>query len=737
MLIMSMLAAMLGLSPRVTAQRFVSINIAPTHCVGDSMSISVGYNYWNNVVVENPQRSISHPQSTFLPDGVICDSAVGNCTFRSPITFTAFQSTTLTSAQDIDFVRLNIEHSWVADILIALECPNGQFASLINANHAPSPADICGDPKFDNLVGWIGPNIGGVNLGETSRFGDNPDDLCDSASNPPGVGWNYCWSQNSRHQYASEDGLLYRMANVRDDDFGQSVIDSTDIAADTQFYHPQQSFDSLIGCPLNGTWNIVVQDNWGNDNGYIFDWQLAFDSSLYTPPFISFMSMRWGNEMWSSTSPGLSVYDIPIAPQMSDTTIEYSIKVVFSTGDTIDTVFTVHWAENYYETVTDTLCMGDTARWNNLVFTTDTLHVIRDTTFFGCDSMVTLSYTFMPSYNLHDTLPFCANEAYIYDGIDYGGPATIVISNLTQYGCDSTVTVHLVTIDSLFHLQMQMSDDGDIWTTDTVLHGCRPFTVHLRDTTIFERWRRWDFGDGDTLYQTINAYQQPQPVTHTYDTVGAFTLMLTAESIHGCVDSAVIRKKAVRVYDTPEADFSWSPALVVNHDPWTQLLNQSSPRDSVTIRWQIPNGEDRIDTTTEENPLCHWPVGCGDIGVVLTAVWTHVINDTLTLECIDTAMRTVVITNEYLQFPNMVTPNGDGVNDRWEVVNLLECGLYTMNELWIYNHWGVLVYHVSNISSPEDFWDPTSCPDGTYYFRFSAKNLFGVVRRNGTIEVVR
>ena len=87
----------------------------------------------------------------------------------------------------------------------------------------------------------------------------------------------------------------------------------------------------------------------------------------------------------------------------------------------------------------------------------------------------------------------------------------------------------------------------------------------------------------------------------------------------------------------------------------------------------------------------------------------------------------------------MTDSNGDGMNDRWVIVNLLEMGEYSMNELWIYDRFGALVYHVENIHRLSDFWDPnqTNSPDGTYYFRFSAKNNFGLVKRNGVIEVTR
>ena len=129
--------------------------------------------------------------------------------------------------------------------------------------------------------------------------------------------------------------------------------------------------------------------------------------------------------------------------------------------------------------------------------------------------------------------------------------------------------------------------------------------------------------------------------------------------------------------------------------------------------------------------------------VSLIAYLTHTVTLTPirsdTLVCTDTATIPVRIVNTYLQFPNLVTPNGDGINDIWRVVNLLEMGEYSMNELWIYDRFGAPVYHVKNISKESDFWDPldTHSPDGTYYFRFMAKNNFGLVKRNGVIEVVR
>ena len=90
-----------------------------------------------------------------------------------------------------------------------------------------------------------------------------------------------------------------------------------------------------------------------------------------------------------------------------------------------------------------------------------------------------------------------------------------------------------------------------------------------------------------------------------------------------------------------------------------------------------------------------------------------------------------------LRFPNLVTPNGDGVNDRFVIGNLVNGMGYPINQLDIYNKWGTRVYHRENISNDEDFWDPKDMPTGTYFYRFSAKGYNGNIEHNGSIEVVR
>ncbi|MBQ0015469.1 MAG: VCBS repeat-containing protein [Bacteroidales bacterium] len=89
-----------------------------------------------------------------------------------------------------------------------------------------------------------------------------------------------------------------------------------------------------------------------------------------------------------------------------------------------------------------------------------------------------------------------------------------------------------------------------------------------------------------------------------------------------------------------------------------------------------------------------------------------------------------------LQFPNIVTPNGDGRNDRFEINNLLFQDCYPHNELIIYNRWGKRVYYVKDIAHESDFWNPVDMQSGTYFYTFIGHGTVKKVERHGVIEVI-
>ncbi|MEI6695210.1 MAG: gliding motility-associated C-terminal domain-containing protein [Bacteroidota bacterium] len=77
------------------------------------------------------------------------------------------------------------------------------------------------------------------------------------------------------------------------------------------------------------------------------------------------------------------------------------------------------------------------------------------------------------------------------------------------------------------------------------------------------------------------------------------------------------------------------------------------------------------------------------------------------------------VCNPPLIIPNFITPNGDGMNDNFQIYNAEK---YELN-LQIFNRWGNLVYQ--NASYQNDF-SCRDCADGVYYYLLNAKSL-----RNG------
>ena len=92
-----------------------------------------------------------------------------------------------------------------------------------------------------------------------------------------------------------------------------------------------------------------------------------------------------------------------------------------------------------------------------------------------------------------------------------------------------------------------------------------------------------------------------------------------------------------------------------------------------------------------------------------------------------------------VMFPNVVTPNGDGINDVFDIHNLIEQKAFPENKLYIYNRQGKLIYHFKNISKPTDLWSPaqTNSPTGTYFYRFIGIRHDKNIDVMGAIEVLR
>ena len=60
--------------------------------------------------------------------------------------------------------------------------------------------------------------------------------------------------------------------------------------------------------------------------------------------------------------------------------------------------------------------------------------------------------------------------------------------------------------------------------------------------------------------------------------------------------------------------------------------------------------------------------------------------------------------------PNVITPNGDHVNDKFIIDGIEHIG--TIN-LYVFNRWGTLIYEMNNY---DNAWSPINEADGVYFY---------------------
>lgn len=184
----------------------------------------------------------------------------------------------------------------------------------------------------------------------------------------------------------------------------------------------------------------------------------------------------------------------------------------------------------------------------------------------------------------------------------------------------------------------------------------------------------------------------------------------------GIPDTIVVDSR----FDYPEASFVPSPEDA--YAPATiQFQNTTIGGD--TYLWQFGFGARQ---SIEENPSFTFPFE-GEYEVQLIAQTEF--------GCADTFSRILEIFPTILSVPTAFSPNGDGINDEFLVVNN---GIEVLN-LKIFNQWGALIYEAS---SPGFKWNGTykgeGVPEGVYIWTIEAEGKNGrKYPYTGSVSIIR
>jgi gliding motility-associated-like protein len=217
----------------------------------------------------------------------------------------------------------------------------------------------------------------------------------------------------------------------------------------------------------------------------------------------------------------------------------------------------------------------------------------------------------------------------------------------------------------------------------------------------------WEFGDG-TSGNSLNP-------THYFNTAGEYDIQSTVFMDNGC--SKTLATNLI-VIEQP----------IINIGDYIRVIECSditiqSGIENVSYLWSTGETTPNITLNSIQND---------------TIIWLAVNNSGC--KASDTVHIEVEIDRKELYFPNAFSPNGDGLNDEFEVIGDIE-SLINFNII-VFNRWGQAVFESTNVNNCwNGNYNRTKCPAGTYVFKanysFEICNIKKSYVKNGLISLVR
>ena len=279
--------------------------------------------------------------------------------------------------------------------------------------------------------------------------------------------------------------------------------------------------------------------------------------------------------------------------------------------------------------------------------------------------------------------------------------------NTGSYPVTLTVTDGIPCTDAVTKIvQVDSSSAVSIRASDTVICRGGQVTFEGTYTTIGMTGNLWTFGDG-------GSYADANPIAHSFDAIGTLPITLT---VYYRACNTVTATRNVKIYDNPNI-----------------YLGPDSAMCPGSTEIEI------YDLGNAGNPLATWLWNTGSTASHIIASEPGYYSATVTVNgCIGT--DTVWIANDcYISFPNIFTPNGDGINDYFFPRNLLSRGLIEF-KMDIFNRWGQQIYETKNTDGLG--WDGKfnnePQPQGVFIYVIEAKFKDGQkIKKQGNVTLIR
>ncbi len=380
----------------------------------------------------------------------------------------------------------------------------------------------------------------------------------------------------------------------------------------TEVFTSVDGCDSTVVLTLSEVtaYNETVSDSFCTGETYTFGTQTLTTAGTYTEQFVSTVGCDstvvltlTENPVYYETAAVTSCDNIPyVFGSQTLTTSGTYTEVFTSTGGCDSTVILTLTVEPAFNTTeTATICSGNSYVFGTQTLTTGGTYTEVFTAINGCDSTVVLTLTEFPSYNETITASICSGDSYTFGSqiLTMGGIYTEVYTTIN--GCDSTVVLTLIENPVYNEMVSATFCAGDTYT-----FGTQSLTVAGTYTEVFTSINGCD----STVVLTLTenpVYNETAAVTtcsnvpyvfgsQSLTTSGTYTEVFT--STGGCDSTVVLTLTVEPAFNTTET------ATICSGDNYTFGTQTLTTSGTYTEVFTAINGCDSTVTLTlTENPV--------------------------------------------------------------------------------------------------------------------------------------
>jgi hypothetical protein len=204
--------------------------------------------------------------------------------------------------------------------------------------------------------------------------------------------------------------------------------------------------------------------------------------------------------------------------------------------------------------LSESICEGDQFIVGDTAFDQTGQYAVNLVAVTGCDSIVSLDLTVIPTARHIDSIELCEGEAYTFNMVEYDSTGTYIDTLVSSAGCDSLAILKLLVHPNPFSTVLYNLCEGEVATIDGIDYAV------------------------DTTFQSIYTGIHGCDSTVTYDVTILPVIMISGEDVEICPDESV--ELLLTVTGTDSAVVEWFPATGLS---CTDCLNPiASPMETTT-----------------------------------------------------------------------------------------------------------------------------------------------------------